>query len=468
MPSISSMGTGSGIDIRSLIDKLVAAEGEARVKKLDRDEASKLNKITGYSNLKSALSDFKLTLGNLKDIDELTKRTATSQDPSIFTAQVNSGNIKSASYNIQVNALAKTQKCASIDFASSTTTVGTGTLIFTMGSTSYSLDIGTQDQTLSGIKDKINDSFSDVGISANLVTVDTGTRLILSSKRTGVENGFTVSVSNDGDLDNSNSTGLSQLISSRLTVLQAASDASIKIDNLTVTSPENYIEEAIDGVTLNLVKADLNVDYKLDLSLDKSNTRAKITDFVNGYNTALLAIRDLSGYQTNGFEGQAGVLIGDATIRSIQSNMRKEINTSISTDTNGFKLLSQIGITTNSKTGELEINTTKLNDCLEKNFDGVGKVFANTEDGLAARMDKALGAFTQTGGVLYSRIIGMNESIIDIKKQRVELEMRLQKLEQRLVSQFTAMDSIISGLNNMGDFLKRAIDGLPEPNSVKK
>ncbi len=469
MPSISSMGAGSGIDIRSLIDKLVAAEGEARVKKLDKDESTKLNKITGYSNLKNALGDFKQSLSTLKDIDELTKRTATSQDNAIFTASVKSSNIKSASYNIQVNSLAKAQKSASVDFASPSSVVGTGTLIFTIDGTSYSLDIGTQNQSLSGIKDKINESFSDVGVSANLVTVDSGTRLILSAKKTGLDNSFTVSVTGDSDADNTDNTGLSQLITSKLTVLQAASDASIKIDNLTVTASENNIEDAIEGVTINLVKADPNIDYKMNLTLDKASTASKITQFVNSYNSAISIITDLSGYQSNGFEGQAGVLIGDATVRGIQASLRKEINTAISTETTiGFKLLSQIGITTNAKTGELEINSAKLQASLDKDYDGVGKLFSNEEDGLAMRMDNALTAFTKTGGVLYSRIIGMNEGIIDIKKQRIDLEMRLQKLEQRLIAQFTAMDSIVSGLNSLGDFLKRAIDGLPEPNTIKK
>lgn len=469
MPSISSMGAGSGIDIRSLIDKLVAAEGESRVKKLDKDEATKLNKITGYSNLKSVLVDFKQSLYNLKDLDELTKRTATSSDASIYTATVNSSNIKSSSYNIQVNTLAKAQKLSSKDFASPSTLVGTGTLEFTIDQNVYSLEINTQNQSLSGIKDKINESFKEVGISASIVTVDTGTRLVLSAQKTGIANSFTVAVSQDSDANNSNNSGLSQLISSNLTVIQTASDAAVKIDNLVVTSSENSIEDAIEGVTINLLKADPNIDHGLTLSLDKASTQLKITQFVSSYNATLSMIKDLSGYESNGFEGQAGILIGDATVRGIQESLRKEFNTAISTNSAvGFKLLSQIGITTNAKTGELQIDALKLSKSLDNNLDEVGKLFANETDGLALRLDKSLNAYTQTGGVLYSRIIGMNESIIDIKKQRIDLEMRLQKLEQRLIAQFTAMDSIVSGLNNMGDFLKRAIDGLVEPNTIRK
>lgn len=469
MPSISSMGAGSGIDIRSLIDKLVAAEGESRVKKLDKDETTNLNKITGYSNLKNALIDFKQSLYNLKDLDELTKRTAKSADSSIYTATVNSNNVKSSSYNIQVNSLAKAQKLSSKDFALPTTLIGTGTLEFTINQTVYSLEINSQNQSLVGIKDKINDSFKEVGISASLVTVDTGTRLVLSAQKTGIENSFSVSVPQDGDANNADNVGLSQLISSNLTVIQAASDASVKIDNLTVTSSENNIENAIEGVTINLLKADPNIDHELNLSLDKESTQSKIKQFVSSYNSTLSMIKELSGYESNGFEGQAGILIGDATVRSIQESLRKELNTAISTNSAvGFKLLSQIGITTNAKTGELQIDNIKLTKSLDSNLDDVGKLFANTTDGLALRLDKSLNAYTQTGGVLYSRIIGMNESIVDIKKQRVDLEMRLQKLEQRLIAQFTAMDSVVSGLNNMGDFLKRAIDGLVEPNTIRK
>ena len=229
------------------------------------------------------------------------------------------------------------------------------------------------------------------------------------------------------------------------------------------------IKNAIEGVSLNLIEAEPNVDFTLDLRIDTTATKNKILDFVHSYNSALSMINDVSGYQSNGFEGTAGVLIGDATVRSIQSALRKEINTAVSvTNPFGLKVLSQIGITTNSKTGELQVDSGKLQKSLDESFDDVGHLFANNQDGLASRVDKALSVFTQTGGLLYSKIIGMNESIIDIKTQRVDLESRLQKLEQRLIAQFTMMDSIVSKLNNTADYLKRAVDGLPEPNLTRK
>lgn len=61
MAGISSLGSGSGMDLSGLIDKLMAAE-KAPLKDLLLKEASYQAKISAYGSVKSALSAFQASL----------------------------------------------------------------------------------------------------------------------------------------------------------------------------------------------------------------------------------------------------------------------------------------------------------------------------------------------------------------------------------------------------------------------
>lgn len=63
---ISTTGVGSGINIREIVDKYLEDESKSKIAKYDADEASALAKITGYGNLKSAMSDFYSLVSNWK------------------------------------------------------------------------------------------------------------------------------------------------------------------------------------------------------------------------------------------------------------------------------------------------------------------------------------------------------------------------------------------------------------------
>lgn len=65
MATISSLGTGSGIDLAGLVDQLVAAEGGPATARFDRTEASIQAKLSAFGTLKGALSSFQSSLSSL-------------------------------------------------------------------------------------------------------------------------------------------------------------------------------------------------------------------------------------------------------------------------------------------------------------------------------------------------------------------------------------------------------------------
>jgi len=305
--SISTSGIGSGIDIRGLVEQLLESEGAQKSLKFDTDEAEALAKITGYGTLKSALAEFQSDLGNLKKIDNFQQRKATSSDSEIFKVIAETSSVPST-YSIEITQLAQSQKLTSQDFVSTSTIIGTGTLKFTFGTVEHSIDITAEEQTLEGIRNKINDTSASTGVSASIVTVDAGSRLVLSSEKTGDNNAFTVSVVDDGDDNNTDNAGLSQLISANMTVTQAALDSIVKIDGATLTSSSNTVSSAITGVTIDLIKINEGAPETLTISLDQAQARTYVNQFISSYNSVFDTINELTKYDDSGAEDVAGVL----------------------------------------------------------------------------------------------------------------------------------------------------------------
>jgi len=155
--------------------------------------------------------------------------------------------------------------------------------------------------------------------------------------------------------------------------LQAAQDAVIQIDNSTVTKTSNSITDAIQGVTLNLTQADTSNPVTLSVSTDTSGLAEKVKNFANAYN-------DVNDFLTQQFAfdpkvKKAGVLLADSTVRSLQVLLKNIVSGSIPGLTSGKANLSQIGITSDSKTGTLKVNDSALSAAISADPEGVKRLF---------------------------------------------------------------------------------------------
>jgi len=161
-------------------------------------------------------------------------------------------------------------------------------------------------------------------------------------------------------------------------------DAKIFVDDVTITDPSNTITDVIEGVTLNLVGADLaatTVTFKVERDL--SAIKSKIQDMVDSFNTVLGYINTQFSYNDK-TEEVGGILFGDGTLSSVKSDLINIVTETITGASSDFNKLSLIGITlelTNTEEGyyqdlTLSIDDDKLTDALETNFDDVRRLFA--------------------------------------------------------------------------------------------
>jgi flagellar hook-associated protein 2 len=85
--------------------------------------------------------------------------------------------------------------------------------------------------------------------------------------------------------------------------------------------------------------------------------------------------------------------------------------------------------------------------------------------GYASQLSSLFSSIVGSGGSISSTTDGVNRTIKDIGKQRDVLNSRLIDTEARYRAQFTALDSIISGLNNTSNFLTQQLSALTGSNT---
>lgn len=154
MAAITSAGVGSGLDIEGLVSKLVSAEGQPTVTRLNTQEAVLQADLSAFGSLKGALSSFQTSVQALKDASAFKVRTATSSHPDLFTVSAN-GSAVAGNFSIIVDQLAQAAKVRSGDFTADTEVVGEGSLTIGLGSSSFNIAVGAE-TTLAGIRDAIN------------------------------------------------------------------------------------------------------------------------------------------------------------------------------------------------------------------------------------------------------------------------------------------------------------------------
>lgn len=392
--AISSAGLGSGLDVKSIVSQLMAAERQP-LTKLDKTEASYQAKLTAYGSLKGAMSSFQSAVSGMSNVSMFKTFKATPADSSILTATTSS--IASAgTYSISVTNLAQSQKLAAVGQASTTAPIGSGastTLTFDFGTISggvlaggtytgasftsngagaKTVTIDSSNNSLTGIKTAINNA--KIGVTATIVN-DGGAspyRLVLSSDSMGKSGSLKIGVSGDASLstllahDPSNNTG--QMLSETVT----AQNADFSVNGVTVSKSSNVVNDVVQGVTLNLLKVTTSATT-LTVARDTSAVTTAVNGFAKAYNELSKTLSDLSGYDAVSKKG--GPLLGDSAVRSIQSQIRGVIGASIAGLTGAYKRLGDIGLSL-QKNGTMTVDATKLQAAMDAAPDDIGMLFA--------------------------------------------------------------------------------------------
>ncbi len=385
--ALSSPGLGSGLDVNSLVSQLMALERRP-LTALATKEAKYQAQLTAYGSLKGALSSFQTAVAALASPAKFSAARASIADSTVATVSA-SATATVGNYSLEVQTLAQSHKLKSGNFAATSDTVGTGTLTIQFGTYSagsFTLNpdkaaativIDSGKSSLAGVRDAIN--AANAGVSASIINDGSGNRLVIASKDTGVANALKITVADD-DLANTDNAGLSQLAydastggTTNLSQTVAAQNASAVIDGIAISKASNTISDAIEGVTLTLLKENTPSATTLSVARDTAGIQGAVQSFVKAYNDLNKTISDLSKYDSA--TKRASMLTGEATVRSVQSQLRSVFNTSLSSAGGGLSTLSDIGIAFQAD-GTLKLDTARLNTALNDVTKDVSTLFA--------------------------------------------------------------------------------------------
>src|SRR5690606_30418777 len=159
--------------------------------------------------------------------------------------------------------------------------------------------------------------------------------------------------------------------------IQPAQNARLLIDGFLVESAGNTVSEAIEGLDIVLLAAHEPGDHtSLTIELDRASAKEAIGRFVDGYNKLFDAVSGLTG-----FDGQtqtAGPLLGDAGLRNLVFQLRRELSSVSATAAAGYEMLSELGVSTQLD-GRLAIDASKLDASLDGDFEAVGAFFTEAQ-----------------------------------------------------------------------------------------
>jgi flagellar hook-associated protein 2 len=474
MATISSAGIGSGLDVNSIVTQLVAIERQP-ITALQTKATKLQTQISEFGKQKSALATLRDAASKLTNSDFWSQTVGTSSNPTAVGVTTTTG-ATAGNYAVTVQSLAAPQALATSVFASSTTAPGAGTLRIELGTwgagqTSFTpktgataVDIAVEaTDTLAQVRDKIN--LANAGVTAQILTDASGSRLMMRSTTTGAESAFrTQATAALGLPPLLGGTDLSALAydpstanATQMTRTQTASNAAATFNGLAITATSNTLANVVDGVTLKLGAV---TSSPVDISIvqDNETLKKQLQAFAEAYNAVQTLITTQTKYDAASKTG--GPLQGDGAAVGLQRQLRNLAGAS-SGASSTFARLADVGLGTDA-TGQMVVSATKLDNALA-NPTEMKKMFANTDllvptnNGLGRQMRVLADSFLSVDGSLNSRAEGLRQRLDSNKNQQDKLTDRVAQTEKRLRAQYTALDTQMASLNGLSSYVTQQI-----------
>lgn len=388
MSTISSLGVGSGMDIRGIVDDLVAAERKPEENRLDSKQERVETELSAMGKVESALGEFRSAVQSAQSgFDTI---TASSSDDAV---SVNAGeDAQPGSVDLDVQQLAQSQSLAvGPAGADRDEPLGGGELTFRFGEVdaagdgtvngftpsddkgTVTVDIDPSASSMEDVRDAVNEA--DAGIRASIVNDGTQDRLVFNAGDTGVESGFVVDVDSDDAGSALNELAYNETSAPNASLNREAQDAELTIDGLAVTRPSNELDDVLDGASVTL---NGTTDGAATVSVEEDASAAKegVQGFVDGFNKLQGQLNELTAFDPE--SGESGPLNGDPLVRGLSNQLRNEISRSVDAlEGRAVQSFADIGILTRQD-GTLEFDESRLDAALAEDPRAVEGLFSET------------------------------------------------------------------------------------------
>jgi flagellar hook-associated protein 2 len=455
----SVSGLSSGIDTATIISQLMAIETQPQNRLKTQLTISDARKQV-LSDIQTRLKNLQLAAQDLKSVSLwANKQTVDVNDPTKVAASL-SGPAGSGSYQLNVSQLARgTQRWYSYAVPPSNATI-----TFSNGHTTAITAGSDIDAAVLAVN---SDATAPVYASA-VTDASSGSKyLVFSSRTTGATaSAFTASAS---------------FITEDGTRAVAGLDSSYSIGSGPVkTSSNNIITDAIPGASLTL-KGVTTVSGPVTVTVgapapDQTAVTAKVKAFVDQYNSTLDFVRSKLDEKKvvkpqNAADQLKGLVNGDTMLEGVLSQLRIAVSATYAPgNPTTLDQLSEIGISTGTTVGggalnkdaimgKLVFDAAKFSTAFTADPLSVQKLVSGTS-GFGQALDNLLAPTLQAGGTMASRLSSEDSNHKRLSDQIASMDVLLQKKQDTLKAQFTAMEKALQASQAQGQWLTGQITAL--------
>ncbi|HHF3280545.1 TPA: flagellar filament capping protein FliD [Vibrio alginolyticus] len=189
--SLGPLGMSGGMDINSMVSKIVDAERVPKQQRIDNERTTINASISAYGRLRESLDTMKNLMANFRQEKAFAVRTVETTNDNIVSATATTDAI-AGKYAIDVLQLAQSHKVAS-DVLPEDAKFGPGKLQISLGDERFNIDVRSRSKLIDVVRG-INGAKDNPGVRASLINDVEGPRLILASNLSGKDHQIRVSV----------------------------------------------------------------------------------------------------------------------------------------------------------------------------------------------------------------------------------------------------------------------------------
>ncbi len=454
---LTSLGVSGNIDVTGLAGQLSQAEYAGQIGQLNTRTTALATQISEASTLMNMTSSLTRSLSSVINAGQL---AATPQIANGAVATVSAGTTPGkGTATLEVTALAHGQTLTSAPLAASTASVGSGSLqisfgtvsgaTFTPGSASPVSVTIPAGSSLADVASAIN--AAGAGVAAYVANNSDGQQLVITGPQ-GAANAFTITASEDAA-----DPGLAKLAwtpgsSGGASLAAPASDAVFLLDGVRRSAASNTIPDAAPGISLNLTGINTGSPTTISFTDPTTAIASSMNDLVSALNGIVTEL--------NTDTAPGGALNNNPGARALQTALSALSSTKIMPNAASGTpaTLGDLGLTT-SKDGSFALDTSVLNKALRTAPAAVAGMFTTGVYGVYATVFKLSQAVNSAsnGNSLAGSVKSMQAQQSAISTRLSKLSDQQTALRTRLVTQFSALNTVVLGSKSTQSFLTQQV-----------
>ncbi|HZY63510.1 MAG TPA: flagellar filament capping protein FliD [Edaphobacter sp.] len=424
--------SGQGFDVASTVSSILGIQ--QAIETPWKNQLSSLQAQDAVlSTLGTGLSSLTTALQSLTDFSgALSQKKGASSDNNVLELTSATAAAVAGSHTIVVNSLAQT----STEY-SDTITNGSDTLSGSLTIQGHTFTVDDTSNTLSSFANAVN--LAGIGVTANVITDVSGSRLSLVSAQSGSAGQLTIS----GSLTDATTSSAIAFHTG-----QTGQDASLSVDGVALTSASNTVTTAIPGVTFQLLSASASTASPVQVQITNDNTSVAtaVSNVVNAYNSVIQVLKAQEGKDSS---GNAEPLFGNPILSTLQNQLTGALLGGAASG--AIQSVTQLGIGFNQD-GTLSLNADTLNSTLNSNFSDVtgflqnagsfGKNFATVLNNLGTQ---------STQGAVYLAQQQNSAQEATLNKSISDQEARIATMKTSLTQELNTANEILQSIPSQLD-----------------